>query len=361
MAVVMAVALFVSFFTTGRASERETTRLMRNIGFNLRIIPKDTDIDKFWMRGFSESMMPEDYVYRLASQRGISYAHLTAILQRKIVWRGKEAIMMGISPEISPPGKQKPSMSFTVEQGTVYVGFELARALKLRKGDIVDIFDRTFTVEKCLPESGSDDDIRIYGHLRDVQDLLNVEGGINEIKALECLCLTGDSDKSSLSILREQIAQVLPGAKVIRIQSIATARRRQRLMVERYFAFIIPLVLIVCAAWIGVLAMVNVRERRQEIGIMRALGYGSGKIALLFLGKAAIVGTIGAVVGFGIGTALALSYGPDIFKVTAKMIEPLYGLLGWSLIAAPAFAALSSFIPSMVAVTQDPAITLREE
>jgi putative ABC transport system permease protein len=106
--------------------------------------------------------------------------------------------------------------------------------------------------------------------------------------------------------------------------------------------------------------MMNVRERRYEIGIMRALGYGSAKITLLFLGKALIVGVAGAVLGFGIGTILASRYGPDIFKVTAKMIKPEYWLLGWSLLAAPVFAAISSFIPTMIAVTQDPALTLHE-
>jgi len=94
---------------------------------------------------------------------------------------------------------------------------------------------------------------------------------------------------------------------------------------------------------------------------MRALGYGSGKIAFLFLGKAVAIGLIGAAVGFGIGTGLALKFGPDIFKVTANMIKPTIELLYWSLIASPAFCALSVFIPAMIAVTQDPAVTLREE
>jgi hypothetical protein len=35
--------------------------------------------------------------------------------------------------------------------------------------------------------------------------------------------------------------------------------------------------------------------------------------------------------------------------------------LWFALAAAPPFAALSSFIPAMVAVTDDPAVTLREE
>ena len=45
LAVITAVALFSAFFTSGQASKRETTRLMRDMGFNLRIIPKDTDMD----------------------------------------------------------------------------------------------------------------------------------------------------------------------------------------------------------------------------------------------------------------------------------------------------------------------------
>jgi ABC-type lipoprotein release transport system permease subunit len=361
MAIVIAAALFVSFFTTGEASKNETIRLMRDIGFNLRIIPKDTNMEKFWRAGFSGLTMPERHVYELASHGGISYAHLTAILQKKVIWRDREIFLTGIAPEISPPGKKKTPMIFSIEQGNVYIGFEIAQSLGLRKGDIIDIFGKPFTVAQCLSESGSVDDIRIYAHLHDVQSLLNMESKINEIKALQCLCLVDNENINSQEMLRDQLAKILPDAKVILIQNIASAREDQRAMAERYFGFIIPFVVIVCMSWIGILAMLNVRERRQEIGIMRALGYGSSKIGALFLGKAVLIGLIGAVIGFGIGTGLALKFGPDIFKVTASMITPQIKLLYWAIIVSPAVCALSVFIPSMIAVAQDPAITLREE
>jgi ABC-type lipoprotein release transport system permease subunit len=35
--------------------------------------------------------------------------------------------------------------------------------------------------------------------------------------------------------------------------------------------------------------------------------------------------------------------------------------LKWALLLAPVFAALASFIPAMLAVTQDPADTLRHD
>jgi predicted lysophospholipase L1 biosynthesis ABC-type transport system permease subunit len=361
LAVVIAAALFVSFFTTGESSKSETIRLMRDIGFNLRIISEKTNMEKFWQTGFSEHTMPESHVDDLAAHGGISYAHLTAILQKKVTWEGRDVFLTGIAPEISPPGKKKAPMIFSIEQGNVYVGHEIAQSLGLGKGDRIEIFGKSFYIAQSLAESGSEDDIRIYAHLHDVQGLLEMESRINEIKALQCLCLVNEENINSLEMLREQLAGILPDAKVILIQNIASARERQRLMAEQYFGFIILCASVVCMAWIGILAMLNVRERRQEIGIMRALGYGSGKIAALFLGRAVIIGLIGAVVGFGVGTGLALKFGPAIFKVTANMIEPRIQLLFWAIIISPAICALSVFIPAMSAVAQDPAITLREE
>ncbi|HOE10695.1 MAG TPA: FtsX-like permease family protein [bacterium] len=362
LAVVTAVAVYVAFFTSAQDSQRETTRLMRDIGYNLRIIPKETDMIKFWETGFSDYTMPEDYVLRFAekTQDEIQYRHLLATLQQKVTWQGMEVLLTGIAAkEVVPKGVVESSMiPFAVEPGKVYLGYELVQKTGVKNGDMVDLFGKPFQVASCLPETGSDDDIRIYGHLKDIQSILNLDGRINEIQALECLCKEpGDP----LDRLRSQLEQVLPEGKVIQLKAISDARREQRFMLERFFARLLPLVLVGCAIWIGALAFLNVRERRFEIGVLRALGYGSFRIAALFLGKAIIIGLIGAAIGFFLGTAFAMSFGPQVFKVTAKSIRPIYSLLTWSLLVAPTFTALSSFIPAVVAVTEDPAVTLREE
>ncbi len=361
LAVVITVSIFVSFFTTGQASKNETIRLMRDIGFNLRIIPKKTDMAEFWKTGFSDYTMPESHVYKLASFKGLSYAHLTAVLQRRVIWKDMDVILAGISPEVPSAGREKTPMFFSIKPGNVYIGFEVARRTGLKKGEETDILGSLFSIEKVLPESGSEDDIRIYAHLHDVQAILGEENRINEIKALHCLCIMKGSITDSITMLREQLLGVLPDAKVLLIRAIAIAREKQRYMAEKYFAFIIPFLVVVCMAWIGILALINVRERRREIGIMRAVGYGSGRIAALFLGKAVLIGLIAAAVGYGIGTWLALEFGPDIFRVTANMIIPEIKIFYWCLIAAPLFCALSVFIPAMIAVTQDPAVALREK
>ncbi len=359
LAMVIAVALFISFFTAGQASNRETARLMRDMGFNLRIIPRQTDMSNFWTAGFSDHTMPESYIELFASQKGFSYNHMVATLQKKILWQGTEVILTGLAPEICPPDRKKAPMIYEIEKGTAYIGYELVQRFKIKSGDSINLGGKTLTVAKTLSEQGNADDIRLQCHLSDAQDILNLKGQVNEIKAIDCLCFVPTDDP--LAVLRKELASVLPEAKVVQMKTLATARTQQRQMVKKYFGFIILFVVITCGTWIGVLTMTNVRDRGPEIGIMRALGYDSARISLLFLGKSVITGLAGALAGFAIGTALVLVFGPDIFKVTAKAIQPEFTLLLWSVIAAPVFAAVSAFIPVAIAVTTDPAQTLKQE
>jgi len=360
LAVVVAVALFISFFTASKASERETARLMLSMGYNLHIIPNGTDMSEFLLTGLTNKTMPEQYLQKLACPEGFSYNHLLAILQKKISWRGLDVILTGLAPEISPPGQEKLPMTQTIQPGTAYIGYIVAEKLGLKKDDTVEINGFSLKVAKCLFEQGSRDDIRIQCNLQDAQEILSLPGQISEIQAVDCLCFVPTDDP--VAILRKEIAKVTPDAQVLQIKPIATARTKQRQLVKNVFAVIMPAVLIAAGVWIGVLAIMNVRDRQAEIGIMRALGYGSGKITALFLGKAAIIGLLGAIIGFFVGTGLALQFGPEVFKITAKtMIRPESSLLIGSLIAAPVFVAVSSFIPAMIAVTCDPAVTLRQE
>ena len=49
LAVVLAVGLYVAFTMMGKASANETRKIMLELGQNLRIIPKDTEMDEYWI------------------------------------------------------------------------------------------------------------------------------------------------------------------------------------------------------------------------------------------------------------------------------------------------------------------------
>jgi len=359
IAVIVSVALFVGIMTVSDASRRETKRLMRDLGFNLLIVPKNTDMADFWSRGYAQEELPEEYVTRLDNLGAMTIRHLVARLQQEIKWRGRKILLTGVIPERR--ARKGASMGYDIPRGSCYVGFALAHGLGIKKKDTIDLLGKQLLVKQILLQTGSKDDIRLYAHLHDVQEILGKPGRINEIEALGCLC----SGELELSRIREDVAKALPDVQVTEFKSIAVARAETRAVMNKYAAFVIPVVFLGSGLWIGLLALGNVRERRGEIGILCAMGVGSGRIAVLFLGKAVVLGLTGAGLGFVLGLGLAQQLGSHIFPFTfgnaAWGSTPWLPLLGWSLVIGPLLCVVASYLPTMLAVAQDPAEVLKEE
>ncbi|MBT3243108.1 MAG: FtsX-like permease family protein [Bacteroidetes bacterium] len=360
LGVTLAVAILVSFYSITKASKNETRLLTRDMGFNLRIIPSETNMNDFWMNGFSGQEMSEDLIQRLIEQRSLNYAHLTASLHKQIIWNNQAVILSGLSPnEVEPSGSRKSKMIFAIPKGKLIIGYEVAANNNIREGDLLTIMDNGYTVERILAEAGSIDDIRIFFDLADLQNLINKPGVINEIMALNCMCSTkGDNP---LEVLREELARIIPEAKVVMNSSIAVARERQRKMGDKYFNVVIPLLLIVCLVWIALSSLNNVNHRFREIGVLRALGFGTGRIAVLFFLRAALAGIVAAFTGYFLGTWLAGILGPEIFKVAPDSVKAVPALLGWSVFIAPIFSCIASFIPIMWAISRDTATILKQD
>ena len=389
------------------AAQKKTKRIQRDMGQNLRIVSKDTDLAHFWDEGFSQEFFPEAWIQKFTNITDtVNYSHLSAVLKWKIKWQGSPAMIYGLAPrEVAPPGRRKPIMITPVKLGTVLLGNALAQINNVKRDDTVTVEGQDFKVGRVLAEKGSAAEIRIYMHLADAQAVLKREGQINEIQALDCYC--ADETQDTLKLLREQLAPILPEAKVFRMQDMAEAREQQRRLMEAQlgaaipnvvsnahvkqgqlmktrlgkdvpkqlddsaskqeqtlagvFGNLLPLVILLCGGLIAALAMLNTRARSQEIGVLRALGQGSERIAALFLGKAIVFGVLGALIGFVLGNLLAYIFiNQPLQLTTAQYLWKSLSLV-WALFLAPVFAALASFIPAMLAVTQDPAETLRHD
>ena len=361
LAVTIAVSGSIIFHTAFAGSLQRTKRIQRDMGQNLRIVSKDTDLAHFWDEGFSRETFPENWVKSFTNITDtINYSHLSAVLKWKVQWRDTPAMIYGLAPrEVAPPGRKKPIMITPVKRGTVQLGRTLADIHGVKRDATVTVEGGKFEVARVLSEKGSGAEIRIYMHLADAQAVLKREGQINEIQALDCYC--ADETQDTLALLREQLGPILPQAQVFRMQDMAEAREKQRRDIEWTFSTLMPVIVIICGIIVGALAFMNTRARRQEIGILRALGKGSGSVATLFLGKALLLGIAGALSGFALGTALLFGWGTEVLKVSPKLIGWDFNNLKWALLIAPVFAVLASFIPAMLAVTQDPADTLRHE
>ena len=113
------------------------------------------------------------------------------------------------------------------------------------------------------------------------------------------------------------------------------------------------------AATLGLLAFAYTRERRSEIGLLRAIGVPARSILAALLARAALVGLLG--VGLAILIVLlaadALQAGPlDGFDPRSLASDIPALLLG-----APALAAAAAWLPALHATRLDPAGILRHE
>ncbi|MBU0608466.1 MAG: FtsX-like permease family protein [Armatimonadetes bacterium] len=357
LAVAGAAALVVALASMGRAANVETKRLMRNLGFNLLVLPGQADLAQYWATDTVKGDMPQSYVQKLAQTQGIGADHYVATLQQRLDWRGLQVVLTGILPERNAvDAGDKAPMGYSVGPGECFIGYAIAKALGLKEGQEIEIAGVRLKIARCMVEDASKEDVRIYTHLMDAQKILKMPDRINTIQALGCLCRGGE-----LEILRGRIAKVLPNTYVTELQNIATARAQTRHMVEQNAGVVVSTVVLTAALWVALLAWLNVRERRQEIGVMRALGFGSGHVAVMFLGRALLIGAVGALLGFAVGTWLAGQYGADVFKLTFAKVKPAMDLLPRTVLGAVLITALASLLPAMIAVTQDPARTLTEE
>lgn len=403
LSVVIAVACLVGALTLLRAHDRRTDqiiaskeaetkekmekleddyrKIMKKLGFNVLILPKDQNLGDLYADDYASKYMPEEYVERLAQSRIMSIRHLLPSLQQKLKWpeHQRTIILIGIRGEVPFVHKApKEPILVAVPPGTMVVGYELHRSLNLAVGDQVKLLGRGFTVSKCNSERGNKDDITVWIDLKEAQALLNKKGKINGILALQCHCYG-----ARLGQLRDEIARILPDTRVIEFASKVITRaeardraadaareaieaekaHRARLRGEReaFAAVLVPLVIVVSAVWIGFLFFSNVRERSAEIGILRALGLRSRRILFIFLAKAMLMGVLGALLGYAGGFIGGAFWGDASVNVEgpATLFDPVLFLL--VLFGAPILSGLASWIPAMIAAQQDPAVVLREE
>lgn len=363
--------------------EDDTTKIMLGLGYNVLVLAKDEDLGAFYARGYAARTLPEEYVRRLADSKIITVQHLLPTLQRKIEWPERKfpIVLIGTRGE-APLAHRDPKKPLrpAVAKGSMVIGQVVHERLGLAAGDAAALMGRTFTVEKVHPRRGNEDDVTVWIPLDDAQALLGEAGRINAILALSCFCAEATSDG-----IRKEIAGILDGnvqtvelapqaatrraararAAENRTESVTAEaaeraeRRRER---EALAAWVVPLVIVGCTVWVGLLAFGNARDRRSEIGILRALGVRAGQVMAVFLIRALAVGLAGAAVGFAVGWAVAAVWDARESGADAAGAAALFngGLLAATLVAAPILSALAAFVPAALATRQDPAAVLRD-
>jgi putative ABC transport system permease protein len=120
--------------------------------------------------------------------------------------------------------------------------------------------------------------------------------------------------------------------------------------------------LVVGIAALGVIAARSVVERRQQIGMMRALGFQRGQVRLVFLIESSFI----ALLGIGVGVALGLGFSGTLIDNIRQNIPGLdyqvpWGALLLVVVVGSAASLFTTFLPARQASKVYPAEALRYE
>lgn len=133
-------------------------------------------------------------------------------------------------------------------------------------------------------------------------------------------------------------------------------------MINNLLQGFMALGLVVGIAALGVVAARSVVERRQEIGLMRAIGFQKGMVRNSFVVESSFIALLGILIGAGLGFALS----PQIVDVMSDQIAGMTFTVPWKpilLIVGVAYGAalVTTIIPARQAARVNPADALRYE
>jgi len=256
-----------------------------------------------------------------------------------------------LSLEASRRSRERASLE-DIEKNELFLGNESSRVLGKREGDRLRIGPYEFEVVKVLDETASVDDLRVFIHLHQAQEILGKGRVINAIELIGCGC------KQDMVLLAGNIGKLLPGVKTQTITQIVETQAGTVRLMERFTLVILFVVLIVGWGLVSNTMASNVLERHREIGILMAMGATSRFIFLMFIKKAVALGFLGGLSGFFIGTLTAAWIGPKLLDLA---IEPRAGMLTWALLGTVVLTVIFSWVPALRATKSDPAVLLMED
>ncbi|WP_034877396.1 ABC transporter permease [Bifidobacterium moukalabense] len=218
--------------------------------------------------------------------------------------------------------------------------------------DIMNNEGTEFRVAGIVDTGGNEDSI-VYATTADVAKLAGSKRGADVVEY--SVNAMGDDLNAIVTSLN---ANPNTGVKAQTVTKITSSDTRIITMLQTLFWIVSLVVLVLTLVGVGTTISSIVSQRRNEIGLRKALGAPSQAIGTEFYVESAIYGLIGGLFGTAIGYALARVLCVTVFERAIGFNWPL-GLA--SLVLSMLIAVIASIPPVRRATRIDPAIVLREE
>ena len=205
-------------------------------------------------------------------------------------------------------------------------------------------------VTGVIESTGGNEDAYVILPLAASQHLLGREGKVSSLE-VRALCNTCPVEEISM-----QIEEKFPGLEA---RSMSQIVRNELAIVEhtRSSAMAVSIItLLVSTLTVGSTMLASVNEKLKEIGIMRAIGASDIQVVSMLFFEGAIIGVVGGIIGFAVGTIASSIAAPMLVLVTPP---PMWSILLPVTGICVVTGMLASILPAKKALGVDPAEVLR--
>jgi putative ABC transport system permease protein len=219
-------------------------------------------------------------------------------------------------------GDEDAALARLRQGGAVLIATTIAQRYHLAPGDVIRCETprgrHDFTVAGVVTEFTANG-MLMYGTLDDLRLWFGITGADRFV-----LKLAPDADRQAIE---DAIRNGIGKSRHLTVESNDDFKRRILEFTDQTFALFDVLALIgVVVAALGVIntMLMNVLERRREIGALRSLGMTRGQVARMILAESGMLGLIGGLFGILAGLLLAQVFSRGVGAINGFRIEAVF-------------------------------------
>jgi putative ABC transport system permease protein len=349
--------------SVGDAMNREVMHALDEFGANILVLPASEGLPLSYggltvsavnTGGRELTTNDVDRIRTIKNNQNISTIAPKLLVQTEV--KGTKVLVAGVDFEAEQRLKKWWRVAAGMnpqDSGEALIGKDAAARLRIAPGDSIALGRGKLRVSGVLDNTGSQDDGLIFADIKWVQHHFQKGHAVSLIE-LSALC-----SGCPIEDIVAQVNSALPGARAVAVKETVELKMQAMHYFHKFSLGISALLLIVAGMIIFFAMTASVKERVQEIGLFRAIGFRTGHIIQVLLTEAFIVSLLAGIAGCVIGIISPRFVAPYLMSAYNLTFEFDPALAATALASSVLVGLAASISPAVRAGRLDPVEALK--